>query len=59
MTTIYEVIETFMQFTMPESIYNDYQNIMTTINVYLTMVVVFTFILLPLYRIGTFWKPKR
>jgi VanZ family protein len=59
MTTIYEVIETFMQFTMPNTVYQEYDVIMQSINVVLTMIVVFNFILIPLYRMGTFWKSRK
>ena len=56
--TIYEVIENFMVWTMPEAIYLAYEPLMIALNLFLTMIVVFSFILIPLYRIATFFLRK-
>ena len=56
--TIYEVIENFIQWTMPQPIYLLFEPLMLALNLFLTMVVVFSFILIPLYRIATFFQRK-
>lgn len=53
--TIYEVIESFFEVIFPESIHIQYQEILELMYFALTLILIFTFILIPLWKIATFF----
>ena len=55
---IYDVIHQIWDLAFPPHIYVQYMFILETISFFLTLIVLFGFILIPLWRIATFFLPK-
>ena len=53
--TIYEVIQEFFTELFPAPILLEYEEIFTLMYLFLTLVLIFTFLLLPLWKLATFF----
>ena len=56
---IYEVLLTFWTWAFPSTIITTYNDVFVLITLVLTFIVVFSLVLIPLYRIATFWLRKK
>ena len=57
--TIEEVISDFWTWAFTSATMTKYEDLFTLINMYITFVIVFSLVLIPLYRIATFWLRKK
>ena len=57
--TIEEVISDFWTWAFTSATMTTYEDLFTLINMYITFVIVFSLVLIPLYRIATFWLRKK
>ena len=56
--TIYEVIEDLWINLMPSAVITANQGLFDMLTLFITLLIIFTFILLPLWYISTFWLVK-
>mgnify|MGYP006440599747 CR=1 FL=1 len=60
MLTIYEVMYDFLEFAFPSSVITQFENTIDLTAFILTYFVIFGFILIPLWKLGTFfWRRSK
>jgi len=55
---IYDVMYAFWAWAFPSAIITAYNDIFVLLTMILTFIIIFSLILVPLYRAGTFWLRK-